>query len=81
MPNLTWTRERPTVPGWYWFAFGTHDNAEIVRVRSYAIVPYGSSVLRMERLHCEPQGLLDGWWCGPLVEPPIPRQLDPEPRE
>ena len=80
MPNpLTWTREAPTTPGWYWV--GAHGVAgHIVCVQDASGKPIGSDVWEHGEPH--PEGTLGvrgsfGWyavseykgvWAGPIPE-------------
>lgn len=74
MSALTWTREKPTVSGWYWLHNGSwlgicevwehhaHDGT-ILRIR-----PAGEPIIRLEFFQAP-----EAWWMGPLPIPPEPQ--------
>ena len=62
-PSLTWTKERPTMPGWYWNRRQGGD-AEII-----LLTPWLDAVVyecEGEIFHLEYWG---GEWAGPIPEP------------
>lgn len=66
--NPTWSIDKPTVPGWYWYRKGPTNTPEIIYsgVNWDAIVDFAglAEPVTFERDH-----LLNGEWAGPL-EPP-----------
>lgn len=66
MPNLTWTRERPTAPGWYWWREKIHTCPDwIVRVVEIIEYPIGTLYVMGHGLSTR----LDGEWAGPIPQP------------
>jgi hypothetical protein len=69
-PALAWSKEPPTLAGWYWHRRGDDFVPQCVRVRSEDGQPFlplfahfaGSGVLT-------PLEQVGGEWCGPLEEP------------
>jgi hypothetical protein len=62
---MTWTSEKPTVPGWYWY----RDNAVPSRIVEVSTRSGGALwVTRMQRNGCFVDRLY-GQWSGP-IEPP-----------
>lgn len=72
-----WSKEKPTVPGWYWWRCWNQHGVAIVHEpdpirpwhtsdRSQAVTLFNSkgrlTSTRMNRM-------ADGEWCGPLVPP------------
>lgn len=68
MPNLTWTRDRPTVPGWYWMRTQSGAFEEIVEVFRRRGDLYVS-----EPDDLYPLSGYAGEWAGPLPHPEEPR--------
>ena len=72
--SLTWTTDKPTEPGWYWYKFAEGPPSVV-----YALHPSGMSIVEVlydqTGLFCRhpdnDKSLieLDGHWAGPL-EPP-----------
>lgn len=78
---MKWTKEAPTVEGWYWWCYANGDQLRIVYVRApYVGVPlcvfdsqhgaamyqeYPDSRVRTAATAKSKRGL----WCGPLVPP------------
>jgi hypothetical protein len=67
---MTWTSEKPTVPGWYWWRHGGCERIRYV----HAVGPAAPYQLRIEA----PDGWFDdienvgGKWSGPLPPPTEP---------
>ena len=75
---MTWTTERPTEPGWYWFEVGNDSPARMTR-NIRAIVLVGEDPLYTPpRLRVQfPQGTfhvgrMGGRWAGPIPQPEEP---------
>lgn len=66
-PALTWTPERPTVPGWYW---GRHPH-----VLDLVMVWVGQDAIDRDEFNHGTQ------WAGPIPEPAEPNQLSDAERE
>jgi hypothetical protein len=63
---MTWTTEKPTVPGWYWWRrpYGKREIQTIIRVKEYKFQPGIVFIYSGRRIEdCR------GEWAGPL-EPP-----------
>jgi hypothetical protein len=64
---MTWTREKPTQPGWYWWRTGILCNAVKINFdrneTKLFLEKYG------DPLHGYFVENLGGEWAGPLVEP------------
>ena len=68
MAEKQWTRERPTMPGWYWHRCEPGGTASIMLLSGGRW--YSPLIDEVKPRH------LDGEWCGPL-EPPAPGQGGP----
>lgn len=69
MARLAWTRERPTVPGWYWY----RDRSIVPRVVSLTQDGYGLVAYGIEE-YCNRLYEVRGEWAGPLPHPEEPRE-------
>ncbi|WP_413935987.1 hypothetical protein [Nitrospira sp. BLG_1] len=67
MDRLVWTRERPTVPGWYWY----RDMTTVPRVVSLIQDGYGLVVYGIEE-YCNRLYEVRGEWAGPIPPPEEP---------
>lgn len=68
MPNLTWTRERPTVPGWWWVRsrYGKRVTQTIMCVKAWEDG-------RLYIYAGKPVERHDAEWAGPIPQPEEPR--------
>lgn len=69
--NPTWTTEKPTEPGWYWFRFGPIDKPVMFWISVRAGIQGGELWVRhaLPLISEKPVSDYDGQWAGPL-EPP-----------
>jgi hypothetical protein len=65
--TLTWTREKPTVPGWYWWRGNKQDFAQTTYVQ-FSEAGNGC-VSFTEGQRYKPLREVCGEWAGPLAEP------------
>lgn len=75
---MTWTMETPRAEGLCWFWKQGMDAATLVLVRGGWVYPIDDD----EGLLCcalddRLEWPVGGWWCGPLVPPPAPRESTP----
>ncbi len=66
MSDLKWTREKPTVPGFYWFR-DLGMNPSVVEIG--ADIDAGH-VCFVGSENCSHTAEMDCEWCGPLTPPP-----------
>jgi hypothetical protein len=59
---MTWTREKPTTPGWYWYQSRPDSTPMIVQI-------YAEKVWCAGILDGGPISSLDGKWAGPIESP------------
>jgi len=64
---MTWTTDKPTKPGWYWYRPASDQNIEVVEIAR----PHGDLHIYMlgHPDLCPPYEQVEGEWAGPL-EPP-----------
>lgn len=65
MTPLTWTREPPTMPGWYWYQklpMFTKDVAQVMVHEGVLYVDWGSGFQELVEE-------MDGEWAGPVLPP------------
>jgi hypothetical protein len=77
--RLTWTHEKPTVPGWYWWRGDVRDYAWLVSVHPRndssemcAFFIRVENFLTCQHPHIEKAETIagiDGEWAGPIPEP------------
>lgn len=60
---MTWTSDKPTVPGWYWYR-GYEDADRVVHV-----MDNGESLVACSFEFSESMFYLDGQWAGPIPAP------------
>jgi hypothetical protein len=70
-PALSWTTEKPSKPGWYWFRFGPIDEPVMFCIFVRAGTRGGELWVRhvLPLISEKPVSYYDGQWAGPL-EPP-----------
>lgn len=63
--SLVWTKEPPTVPGWYWLYEESSPS------RPVEVVPFGPKGIMHIHGYTEmqPVASIMGWWAGPLLRP------------
>lgn len=61
---MTYTTDRPTVAGWYWWRGSI--STRIVTVVPSKDDPDAMTIKELDGAHCEYAG---GEWCGPIPEP------------
>lgn len=66
--GLVWTKEPPTVPGWYWLYEESSPS------RPVEVVPFGPKGIMHIHGYTEmqPVASIMGWWAGPLLRPEEP---------
>jgi hypothetical protein len=71
IPGMTWTTEKPTGPGLYWFRFGPIDEPVMFCIFVRAGTQGGELWVRhvLPLISEKPVSYYDGQWAGPL-EPP-----------
>ena len=74
MDRLTWTRARPTVPGWYWWRENqlctNQEHWTVLRIRQehidkHDVITIGTQVYFVQET--------PGEWAGPIPHPEEPR--------
>lgn len=70
---LTWTTEKPTVLGWYWWKGYERDSAQLIEVFTAMIGGYSGLCVQIPRNGMQPIPSVGGFWAGPIPEPQEPR--------
>ncbi len=74
---MIWTKEKPTVSGWYWiFSSSRNDYVEMVFVTYDAELGYQITFSGEDFNHSWSERVDDWWWMGPIVPPSSPEQVN-----
>ncbi len=67
---MTWTKERPTKPGWYW----TLPELGVVQVKQYPLSGELYVLMDGDDVEYDLYAFPDTLWYGPIEPPPMPEE-------
>ena len=70
MAGLTWTKEEPTGPGWYWWRDGSGVEP-LDYLRIVQLVDERGQLMEQDENYCF--ALIEGLWAGPIPPPEEPQ--------
>jgi len=73
MSPSQWTRERPTLSGWYWTIFENEVICVYICER-YHYREKGYKVVEQTNNECIMSTQDYEWWCGPIETPSLPEE-------
>ena len=77
MNVMQWTKEKPTVPGWYWTVSYSRSKGEIICVEVEDKWHYHDKECRQVSAPGN-EWLMSTkdyeWWCGPIETPDLPEE-------